>query len=99
MYLLTVVWMGDSGSRGIELGAVSHATRDAQLKSWRTIPALDRSNYFAELRDNTQWLEEMKPISAETVEALLGEPAAILLAREQQSTSRATRELKRKPKR
>jgi hypothetical protein len=99
MYLLTVVWMDHLSDDSLELGAVSHETCAAQQKSWRAFPAAtDKTTFFLQMRDTAQSLLASKPVSAEAVEALLGEPVATLLARGRSNTLSTISKLKSKLK-
>jgi hypothetical protein len=89
MYLLTVTWTDDKSNHSTQLGSISHQTRAAQKQSWRVIPAAKIETLFSlELRDKAGSLQEVKPITAETVMALFDEPALKLLPREQRKRRR-----------
>jgi hypothetical protein len=96
MYLLTVVWIDDDKINSVELGGISHQTPAAQKKSWTAVPAATgKTSFVLEMRDQWQSLQESKPISAGTVEALLGVPAATLLASERRNTLLTIAQLQR----
>jgi hypothetical protein len=100
MYLLTVAWIDENSTHFAELGGVSHETRADQRKSWRAVPAAPgQTAFFLEMRDKTRSLLDIKPISADAVEALLGEPVATLLARGRRNTLSTIANLKSKLKR
>jgi len=86
-YLLTVAWIDYTNGYAVELGSVAHETRTARTKCWSAAPgATDKTPFYLEIRNHGQPLEQAKAISAETVEAILGEPLPALLARDRRNT-------------
>jgi hypothetical protein len=97
MYAITVVFVDHAADRYVELGGAVWDTAAEQLAWWHNIPPLALlpsgrlpTCFLADCYDRHGDIESTKCIAAETVEALLDAPLAVLIDRARKKSASAS---------
>jgi hypothetical protein len=90
MYAIRITFADEKNSAFVELGGAPWATRKEQLVAMEPDTSRGPSQHLfsaRQARQNGIDVEDTKCILAETVEALLGEPITLLIARGRQKAA------------